>query len=101
MDLHESRISRIEDKLDTVKEEIVTIKAKMDVHMDKIEAHIAGDKKIITEWKPVVELVPDLKEIIEQHRFDKLAREKRNKLLLTTTAVVSLFTAVGKILGFI
>lgn len=99
--VNEQRISRIEDKLDNVRTDIATIKTKMDAHMIKIEDHIAGDKKIISDWLPVVQLVPELKEIIDNHKYEKKAAEKRNKFLVTTATVIGILTGIAKLFGLI
>lgn len=95
--VNEKRLDRLEDKVDSIKADVSDLKADMRVHLAKVDEHIAGDKKIITEWRPVVELVPELKEIIDNHKFEKRAKERRHKFIAVTATVVALVAGVFEI----
>ena len=96
---NEQRFQRLEDKVDRVENKVTSIDTKLDNHMDVMKDHIAGDKKIITEWRPVVEMVPELKDIINEHKFQKKLSEKRTNRLITVSFVVGIFAGIAKILG--
>ena len=103
----ETRIDRLENKLDAVKEDVTELKTDMKHLMPKIEEHITGDKKIINHLAPVIDKLPNLIEIVERDQYEKMKKEeKREKFKTLTAKLLFLSTIVGigagitKILGF-
>lgn len=99
MSIREERFQRIEDKVDDLKQDVTEIKSEMRHHVKVVEEHITGDKKIIKDWKPVVELVPQLKEIIDNHKFEKELSKRRNRMLMTVATVVGILAGASRIAG--
>lgn len=99
MSIGEERFQRIEDKVDDLKQDVTEIKSEMRHHVKVVQEHITGDKKIIKDWKPVVELVPELKEIIHNHKFEKELSKRRNKLLMTIATIVGIAAGASRVLG--
>jgi len=92
----ENRIDRLEDKLDSVKEDVVELKSDMKYLMPKIEEHITGDKKIINHIAPVIDKLPSLIEIVENDQFEKRKKqERREKLKSLTSKLLLISTLVG------
>ena len=74
---NEERFQRIEDKVDNLREDVIEIKVDMKHHIEKVEEHITGDKKIINEIQPLLAKLPGIVEIVEDHAFDKKLKKKR------------------------
>ena len=102
----ESRINRLEGKIDAVKEDVTELKMDMKYLMPKIEEHITGDKKIINALAPVIDKLPALIEIVENDQFEKRKKEEKaikfkklsTKLFLIST-VIGIGAGITKILG--
>lgn len=101
MEMGESRFQRLEDKVDTLKQDVTEIKVNMKTHITKIEEHIAGDKKIISEWLPVVKLVPQLQEVIQNHNFQKELNKKRIALVKNISALLGILFGIIKLIEYI
>jgi wobble nucleotide-excising tRNase len=79
----EVRFQRMEDKIDSVKEEIsevkvevTEIKADIKYHIDRVEDHITGDKKIINEIQPILAKMPHIIEMAEEYHLSKKMKAK-------------------------
>lgn len=79
----ENRLERLEKKVDKVKDDIYDIKIEissqrhdMKMHMDKIEEHINGDEKIISELQPVLAKLPNIIEMAEKYNEDKIIKKR-------------------------
>ena len=86
--MDEVRFSKLENHVESIKDEVTDIKIaqavmseKMDNHLERIEDHITGDEKIITEIQPLLRELPSLIEIIKTYEVDKeiAARNKDKK----------------------
>ena len=88
---NELRFQRIEDKVDDLKVDVTEIKIDMKHHMDKVEEHITGDKKIINEISPLLEKLPGLVEIVEDHAYAKRVKAERKEKA----------AEIGKRIGFV
>lgn len=103
----ETRIDRLETKLDAVKEDVTELKTDMKHLMPKIEEHITGDKKIINHLAPVIEKLPNLIEIVENDQYEKRKKKERadrikalTGKLLILSSIVGIGAGLTKILGF-
>ena len=102
----EARLTRVEDKLDKVSDDVTELKMDMKHLMPKIEEHITGDKKIISHITPLLEKLPSIIEIVEHHQYEKLkkkeSQEKRKKLVMNlgiASTIVGLIIGIGKLVG--
>lgn len=96
--MDENRFNRLEERVDSVKDDIAEIKAKQSVshtilcdlredfhsHVEEIKDHIAGDKKIINHIDPLLSILPTLSEIVQKYHYEKTKAEedaevKRNR----------------------
>lgn len=98
----EARLTRVENKIDKVSDDVIELKSDMKHLMPKIEEHITGDKKIINEIIPLLEKLPTIIEIAEIHKYEKLKSEEKTKYkkkLILNLGIVS--TVVGIIVGVV
>ena len=72
----EKRLERLEDKVDVIKEDVTELKVELKLHMEKVDEHIAGDKKIINEITPLLSSLPALIDMAEDHQFRKKLKEE-------------------------
>lgn len=75
----EKRLERLEDKVDVIKEDVTELKVELRNHMDKVDEHIAGDKKIINEITPLLSSLPALIDMAEDHQFKKKLKEEQEE----------------------
>lgn len=80
---NEVRFQRMEDKIDSVKEDVTEVKIevneiKSDIrnHMNKVEAHVAGDNKIINELQPILNKLPHIVEMAEEYHVSKQIKKR-------------------------
>ena len=76
----EDRVVRLEDKIDDVKEDVSELKSDFKVHTALMQEHVAGDSKIINEITPLIEVLPSLKEIVEEYNYEKIESKKKVSL---------------------
>lgn len=103
--IDEVRFQRLEDKVDNVKEsvhemskELAEQRHDMKMHMNQVEDHIAGDKKIITELQPVLNKLPDIVKMAEEYHADKIVKKKVQSISAKTVKVLG---AVGIVVGIL
>jgi hypothetical protein len=102
-------LKSLDDKVEKVKDEVTDIKialnshvAKMDSKMEVFEDHITGDKKIINEITPMLEKLPMLAEMAEDHVYKKRKKEESvEKLTLWTKRLALISTVVGIVVGIV
>lgn len=80
---NEVRFQRMEDKIDSVKEDVMEVKIevnemKSDIksHMNKVEQHVAGDNKIINELQPILNKLPHIVEMAEEYHVSKQIKRR-------------------------
>ena len=80
---NEIRFQRMEDKIDSVKEDVMEVKIevnemKSDIksHMNKVESHITGDNKIINELQPILNKLPHIVEMAEEYHVSKQIKKR-------------------------
>lgn len=80
---NEARFQRMEDKIDSVKEDVTEVKLevsemKSDIknHMKQVEAHVAGDTKIINELQPILNKLPHIVEMAEEYHVSKQIKKR-------------------------
>jgi uncharacterized coiled-coil DUF342 family protein len=82
------RLTRVENKVDTIKEDVSELKTEVRVSFSKIEnrmdtfgAHVAQDQKIINKIGPLLDKLPEIHQITEMYRFDQMTKAiKKEKL---------------------
>ena len=88
--MDDTRIARIEMRVDEIKDDVAELKADSklqrevlkDIKEDlktytiEVSSHVAGDNKIITEIMPLLKVLPN---IIEDYTFEKKKREEAEK----------------------
>ena len=105
----EKRLTRVEDKLDDLKEDVVEMKTDMKYLLPKVEEHITGDKKIIYELAPVLEKLPTIVQIAEDYNYEKrkkaekakYKKERNEKWKAIATKVGLVSAVVGIITGVV
>lgn len=73
----EKRLTRVEEKVDIVRDDVTELKSDMKHLMPRIEEHITGDKKIINHITPLLEKLPTIVEMAESHQFEKMKRKEK------------------------
>lgn len=101
--MSEKRFQRMEDKIDSVKQDVVEVKLevsemKTDIrhHMSRVEDHVAGDKKIINELQPVLAKLPHIVEMAEEYQTSKQIKKRAYKYLGTTALLVGILGGLVK-----
>ena len=91
------RLERLEDKVDLIKDDVSELKSDFKVHVNKMEdkmevfgEHITGDQKIINHLEPFLKQLPEFSEALGDYKFKKQLRERREKWIKRTTAVLGL-----------
>ena len=98
----EERLTRLEDKVDVIKNDVTELKIDMKHLMPKIEEHITGDKKIINHLAPVLDKLPALIEIVEKEQFEKMKKqESMEKLRRFTSKLTVVSILVGICVGVV
>ena len=92
--MDELRFQRPEDKVDHVKEDLQELRTDIKIHMSKVEDHVAGDNKIITHIMPLLEKLPEIVTMLEDHDFQKRKKEDIKKTISTIAKVAASITAV-------
>lgn len=77
----EVRFQRLEDKVDSIKEDLHEVKIDMKLHMQRVESHISQDEKIINHIGPVLEKLPALTQIVEDYNFEKQLKKRKKETL--------------------
>ena len=75
----EKRLERLEDKVDVIKEDVTELKVELRLHMEKVDEHITGDKKIINEITPLLSSLPALIDMAQDHQFKKKMMEEKEE----------------------
>jgi hypothetical protein len=105
-------LKSLDDKIEKVKDDVTEVKValnthivKMDTKMEVFEDHITGDKKIINEITPMLEKLPMLAEMAEDHVYKKRKKEESmekltlwSKRLGVIATIIGILTAITKLL---
>lgn len=101
---NEARFQRMEDKIDSVKEDVIAVKTevsemKSDIrhHMQKVEEHVAGDKKIINEIQPVLTRLPQIIEMAEEYHVSKKLKDRFWRLAGGIGLLVGILSGLSKL----
>lgn len=105
--MDEERFSKLEDKTSSIKEDLIELKADVKHTNTIMDAHIAGDQKIISELQPLFDSMPQFCEMVEDHVYKKRnQKEKKNNRVIRNLKLrtVSLWvgipaTLVGTVTG--
>lgn len=107
--MDKDRFSRIENRVDEIKDDIAELKADIKIqsnnidtlseqfriHVKLVEKHVAGDTKIINEISPYF---GDLKQIIADHKFKQEKNERVMKVIKQYTMYLGLVSLITGIL---
>lgn len=104
--MDERRFERLEDKVDQIKSEVSEIKADMTINFsrfsNKLEifaSHIEGDNKIINHIEPLLDQLPELTQMIKDHKFkDELSKRRFARAKRVSVYIGLLASIVGMIL---
>lgn len=96
--IDETRFQRVESKLDELKDDMTELKTDFRIHINLVEEHVAGDKKIINQITPILDKLPSIMEIVEDYQFTKVLKQKRMDSIKEVTTKLGL---VGLVLGII
>ena len=99
--IDDRRFDRVELKVDKLNDDVIEIKSniknmsdRLDLHMEKVEAHVAGDNKIIYEIQPLLQQMPTIAKIIQEYHLEKLQSEQKLENMKRTSLAVGLVVAV-------
>jgi len=96
--IDETRFQRVESKLDELKDDVTELKSDFRIHINLVEEHVAGDKKIINQITPILDKLPSIMEIVEDYQFSKVLKQKRMDHIKEVTTKLGL---VGLVLGIV
>jgi chromosome segregation ATPase len=91
MDQYEKRLTRVEDKIDNVKAEVVELRSHFKNHMTIVQEHIIGDNKIIDNLNP---LLDNLKELVDDYKYKKTKKTRHKEALILWTKRLGLVSAI-------
>lgn len=101
----ENRVDEIRDDLSEVKSDskihnlfIAEIKNEIQNHHKTIKQHVIGDNKIIKEIQPLLAALPELKVMIDDHKFEK---EKKQRTFYNLKAWSIKLGIIGTVMGII
>ena len=104
-EMSDSRLERLEEKVDVVRDEVNELKTDFKVHqtnmdnrMDLFQDHIAGDNKIITHIQPILERLPEIIETLEDHKAEKIIKKDKELRLKKLATVLGI---IGTICGIV
>lgn len=105
--MSEERFDRIEKKVDHLQDDVYEMRSDLKVHMhrmdekmDRFEDHIVGDNKIINHIQPLLERLPLLTEMVEDHNYKKIYKKKASeKIKYWSTRLGLVSIVVGIIFG--
>ena len=83
----DSRLDRMEDKVDKIQEQVSELNVDLKVHMALIEEHVTGDKKIINEIQPM----------IRDYYFQKEQKARQIATLKKTSLVTAILASIAAI----
>lgn len=76
LDKLEEGQEKIQNKLEKFHEDIVETKTDLKIFTERVTEHVASDKKIASEIEPLVQILPNLKNMVEDHEYKK-TRDKK------------------------
>lgn len=91
----ETKVDKVDEKVNELKVEMVEMKSDMKHHMDVVEAHVAGDNKIIDHLQPIL---GDLADLVQDKKYqEENTKRKINKWKTWSLKVglVSLLIGMG------
>lgn len=103
----EDRVEKMDDKIDHIKDELYGLKSDFKIFSHKIERHVAGDEKIITEIQPTLNDfrdfirndLPIIKELAKKelvkNEIDKMTTKKLHNWKLILGVVAAATSIVG------
>lgn len=101
----EQKVDKVYLELSEVKSKVANIEGKLDTHMSYIEQHVAGDTKIIREIQPLIEKLPYIAKVVEDYRYNEMAKEKKKEDLMIAAKKVCMATSIvgviATIIGFL
>lgn len=117
--MDDARITRIETRVDEIKDAVSKVEAKQEVmsesikeiredfheHTHLVKQHVAGDTKIIQEIQPLLSAMPHLTELAEEFKYQKMKKQDRKDLLTSwskklglVSLVLAIFVSISKLL---
>ena len=94
----QKRFDKLEEKVEEVKDDINELKVEFRVHTELMREHVAGDSKIIQQITPLLDALPDLKDIVTEYHLDKREAKKKAQ---ERTVILDKIKIVSGILGII
>lgn len=91
----EDKLDKTSDKVIGLESEFKNMVSRYEDHIELVQEHIAGDQKIIDQLE---DLVPQLKEMTQDHLVRKSIREEKKKKREIFTSYV---TDISKVLGIV
>lgn len=96
MEQFDKRLDKLEQKVDSVKEDVMELKSDFKIHTTLIKEHVAGDNKVISDLRPILAKLPDIVEIVEDYQYAKQSRERKMQAIADWTKKLTFVsTAIG------
>lgn len=106
--MDDSRIARIETRVDEIKDDVAELKADSKIHREvlkdikddikrynvEVKGHVAGDEKIISELVPLLKSLPDIISDYNYNKKKKQEREEKLKLYGTKLGIISVSVGI-------
>lgn len=92
---------RIDSKLDKIQDDVTELKVKVekiDSRMDRFDAHITGDEKIISKLVPILDKFPTIVSIVEDYEFRRMLAQKRMSAIKKVGLIAGVILSVAGVL---
>jgi polyisoprenoid-binding protein YceI len=92
---------RVDAKLDRIQDDVTELKIqvdKIDSRMDRFDAHITGDEKIINKLMPILDKFPTIVSIVEDYEFRRKLAEKRLTIIKKVGLISGVVLSVAGVL---
>lgn len=109
----EDKFDKLDDKVDTLKEDFIELKSDVKYYITRVDKHVSGDDKIITEIQPTLEMfnrfvkedLPEIKKVLESQEkkkiileYKKIEESKSLKEKMTWKVNISILGAILSII---
>lgn len=89
----EDKVDKVDDKVDKVALEVVEMRTETKHQMETIKSHVTQDEKIVNHIKPLLPILEDLADMVEDHKFEKKAKLNRSDMFKKWSIRIGAVTA--------
>lgn len=97
----ETKVDKLDDKIDRVNIEVSEMRVETKHQMEVIRSHIASDNRIIDHIQPLLPVLTELTDIVEDHKYRKKVKEDRVNKLKDMSLKIGVFIGLTTTLGIL